>query len=471
MNARIQKILINAAVVLIILLLLFLIWITAARAALSTGHYELAEKLYRPFRGEQYYESIYDRGEEFFAGGDYESAMKAFGSLAEADYGDWELKTLDCRFRLARSEFDRGDCASAYEYLSPDKIPPVELRPNGWSALYNDCAAGLILQKVEEGDTAAVPEIYGQAVIRQADEAGLEAFQGALYSRAAEYMHGQNFPPAEFLFKLLGSFRHSDERELECRAWRGYPATDESILAGAELMTSEEGGELYHIPFAFVYFPENVDRDTKLLVYFAGGGGESILDACYPMGYVSKYRPNAICLFMAGSGFAYMESYMESTLDYLMMLCRHCNIFPPETVVAGSSNGGYTALQFSCKLEKGMHRPVKSILIFDMGLDWEVSPAGGNLSDEEIKLLKDYGTVIYAFEQKKDLRDFGAVYHMLASGLQVEGISCWNKGHNEITVNGFLKGAMSWGLGECELDPLEYNNKFDEGSKEESDLS
>ena len=213
-------------------------------------------------------------------------------------------------------------------------------------------------------------------------------------------------------------------------------------------VTELESGLFYHcVRYAF-YIPHHIDESTKSVIYYPGGCGEPALMTSYALDYVSNYAPNAIAVFMTASGYLDLPKKTEESWQVLETICREKGTEIRGLVLAGSSNGGYTALKAIPYLYEHHGIKAESLLVFDMGMNFLVAHLLP--SKEECRTISKLGTEIYFFDQRCIDRNNPQLNLLESFGLRYHLIYCTLDEHIQITRDGFTEGTISWALGEKE---------------------
>lgn len=234
---------------------------------------------------------------------------------------------------------------------------------------------------------------------------------------------------------------------------RAAEATDENaplldIYDRVYSVTELENGKFYHcVRYAF-YIPDHIDETTKSVIYYPGGCGEPALMTSYALKYVTNYAPNAIAVFMTASGYTDLPRKTEESWEVLETICREYGTEIRGLVLAGSSNGGYTALKAIAYLYEHHQIQTETLLVLDMGMNFLVAHLLP--SEEECKIISQVGTEIYFFDQRCIDRRNPQLTLLESFGLQYHLIYCTKDEHIQISRDGFTEGAISWALGEQE---------------------
>lgn len=219
-------------------------------------------------------------------------------------------------------------------------------------------------------------------------------------------------------------------------------------------ITELEKGRFYHCVRYAYYIPYDVDETTKSVIYYPGGCGEPALMTSYALKYVTDYAPNAIVVFMTASGYLDLPRKTEESYQVLETICRERGTEIRGLVLAGSSNGGYTALKAISYLYEQHQIRVEALLVWDMGMNFLVAHLLP--SEEECRRISQVGTEIYFFDQRRIDRNNPQLRHLESFGLRYHLVYCTKDEHIQITRDGFTEGTISWALGEKDTLRLDY---------------
>lgn len=426
---------------------------------------------------------VYRRAEKLFAEGAYQQAEEIYAGL---DYRDAAEKAEECAYRLAGERFDKGEYPRAqalYEALGTYKDSPQRALSCRFLAEHEDAEEELLaamdgslsvgdLEKkygyllagrlCEAGDYLSAIEAY-RALGDYADSEERLAFCQRFYlDRAVQAMKERRFEDAleDFSRAQLPEESGVYERFCRDRMEENDMKEPDGILNPKYLYkdVNHEGikrGAMYIYKRVFVYVPEGVSTQTKFVSYFAGGGGEPILYVDGLFQYIRKYWPDAVLLFYENSGTPDIPGSCQLMMEVANQVAKELGICVHDLVVAGSSDGCYTALHATAAYYALYNIAPVSLLTLDTGEEWAAPGLG--LSQEEIDQIAQSGTMLYLFEQPWTGLDVPAIYDLAASGCKVVAVYCTHPGHDEISRLAYSKGIFSWALGEYkELDKAEY---------------
>lgn len=253
--------------------------------------------------------------------------------------------------------------------------------------------------------------------------------------------------------------KYADIYEDFCKTWK--PDTNSDVFTESTTSVYDDKmpkGTYWKMKDCFVYTPKKADANTKFLVYFAGGSGGWILRQDYPQSYLKENSPNAVMVFYK-SGFIYdMKTLHNRTVDIWKAASAQLGVAPQDVVVAGSSNGGYTALTVAANLTKDYDIRVDRVLILDMGNLW--MKEGCLLSREEAQPMIDGGTTVYAFSKEDNIYQTTGSRQWLTYGVDTKEVCCLNWDHDRITKMALTNKTFSWAIRELdELDSYWYTVK------------
>ena len=216
-----------------------------------------------------------------------------------------------------------------------------------------------------------------------------------------------------------------------------------------------DNGTLYRTDDTFIWIPDVTDQDTKYCVYYAGGLGEWILHVDLVEYFSSTYQPNSIYIWFIGSGLNNINRYYQLTADTIRTIAAYTKVIPNHIAVTGSSAGGYSALLCASHIYKDLGIYVDKILIFDQGMDWDADYYMPN--EEEMRDLLYSGAKVYAFEQEGDMFTLAGALQFANYGVPVIEVACRECGHDEMSVQAFMREPFLWAVGLADkLDPEEY---------------
>lgn len=233
----------------------------------------------------------------------------------------------------------------------------------------------------------------------------------------------------------------------------GIPAAQaaSSQFAGVFYQPQRGLGVLYNAAEGYVYVPNELNEDTALVIYYPGHTheGEVPLQTNAMIDYVAEYAPNAVCYFSRYCDFRAIPEKNVRTRAQMAQLMEELSLEPSGVYLAAASNGFYTALDLAMQLLNEDGIGVKAILSCDTGEDWGETEL--LLSTEEYAQLAEAGTRMELFEQMQFDSSRDVIQDMVRAGLHVDIIECGNGNHDWITEFCLRLGAISWMLGECEL--------------------
>ncbi|MCR5137428.1 MAG: hypothetical protein K6C12_10055 [Oscillospiraceae bacterium] len=228
------------------------------------------------------------------------------------------------------------------------------------------------------------------------------------------------------------------------------PEKEENPLPEDGRVYSDLGqGTFCLIRDAFVYIPEHCDDNTGYLLHYAGGTGgldDWVLQQQYPEYYLREYRPNAVCVFFKGSGLRDIPAACERTGELLAELGELTGVRPEKIAVSAASNGGYTALHAACRLYTDYGIRTDRILLLDMGDSWSKEEL--LITGEEAAPLLEMGTTVYALGAEGDAFTLPGAQKFASSGVPLIEVVSRKRNHDEMTVEAFQEGVLSFLLGE-----------------------
>ena len=249
--------------------------------------------------------------------------------------------------------------------------------------------------------------------------------------------------------------QYADIYEDFCKTWTPDGTTDVFTAKDSSVYDAMEKGTYWKMRDCFVYVPKEADANTKFLVYFAGGSGGWILRQDYPQTYLKQFQPNAVMVFYK-SGFIYDRLTLhDRTVEIWKAASDELGVAPQDVVVAGSSNGGYTALTVAANLVRDYNIRVDKVLILDMGNLWMKSDV--MLSKEDAQPMVKDGTTVYAFSKKDNIYKTSGSLQWLSYGVNTKEVCCPNWDHDGISKMALRNSTFSWAIGErSELEPEWY---------------
>ncbi len=438
-----------------VLLLAGLLWKPAvyrrAEDLLAEGAYQQAQELYQDLNYRDAAEKaelcIYRQAEERFNAGDYVQAQTLYEALGA--YENSPQRALSCRFLTEHEDAREALLAAMDESLS------VEEQEKS----YNYVLAGLLY---EAEDYFPAIEAYRNLGDYADSRERLAFCQNFYFSRAVHEMKVRQFEEAleDFGRAQLPEESAVYERYCQDRLDGNDMKEPEGILSWKYLYkdVNHEGvkrGAMYIYKRVFVYVPENVSEDTKFISYFAGGTGEPLLYVDGLFQYIRKYWPNAILLFDENSGTPDIPGACKMMMEIANQVAAELGICVHDLVVAGSSNGCYTALHATAAYYALYNVAPTCLLTLDTGQEWEAPGLG--LSPEEISQMAESGAVLYLFEQPWTGLDVPAIYDLAAGGCKVVAVQCFHTDHDMISRLAYSEGVFSWAIGEYDtLNQNEY---------------
>lgn len=437
-----------AAVLLGGLLLLRLAWpplrYGAAEWLTARGRYELAEQFYEGLTyrdaAEKRLECAYRLADGLFEAGDYPMAEAAFRELGE--YKSALVKADLCR--LAGLSGPEERLTELFVALDGQQTEQELQQLRGY------IRASLLLAGGEL--ETALPAFQALGDYRDSAEQA-EACRDAALQQARTCMKQRDFEGALELFSLADRGEESAREEAYCRLRLEKP-TGEPLIRAESLEKSFAYGDLYHSHGTYFYVPRELDENSGVLVYFSGGFGEPMLYVESMYEYLYGNDSSALLLFRENSGMPDMEEACREMVDLAEQAAADCGICVQDLVLAGSSNGGYTALTAAGIFSEQDFVVPRKVLSFDTELDWRPRQWP---SEEQRVLLGRAGTAFYFFEQPGDLtsEDLGEL--LSAAGCPVTWVICSHDEHNVITEKAFSLNVFSWAFDETRgLDAGEY---------------
>lgn len=411
-----------------------------AKAVLSALRYRDSEELAQ--------ECEYQIALRMLSEGEYDLAQQRFEALGA--YGDAAEQVKECQYRKALALREAGDfdaSSAILEGLGEYQDSEEQSLRNDYLKAVADLQAGEYLLALDELETLGEYEDCREL---------REQVRGELYDLACSHMYRREFPEAISYFKRVEDFRDSRLRIAYCEECMTPHEIDDAarIICEKNEKRQVKSGTLY-IKRGYIFVPDEINEDTKSMVYYAGGTGETMLFVEGVYEYFKRFEPNAIMIFFYTSGFDNIEAKCKEGIDMIKQLAEECGIVVHDLVIAGSSNGGYTALHSVARFYTDGNIAPKSCLVLDQGVEWALT--GYCLSDEECDSVREAGTEFYLFEQAGVGMDFPPIRNMVEHGDNVTVVECVNDDHNTISVNAYEYGLFSWAFGEYpELDKEEY---------------
>ena len=274
-----------------------------------------------------------------------------------------------------------------------------------------------------------------------------------IYRQALVMMYSGNFQKAAICFQKLNGFRLSEahQKYSESRVNEGNVRCMD-YLRNCTGKRHVGAGTWFDLPLYILYLPDHIDAKTRCVLYFPGGNGEMedasgtpVLFAGSVYQYLDLYSPSGIMVFMRSSGFSSLTPTIDLGYQVLEGVARDNGIALHGIVAAGSSMGGYTALKAAAYLYETYGVPVSSVLVYDMGMDFEV-PVFPN--ETEYADIARSRTRMYFFEQKGFKLEKEELKTMIDKNIEVHVVWCVRDEHNVITTDGFSQGTISWAIGE-----------------------
>ena len=451
-----KKILVIGAIVLTIAAMAALVWTPAkyewARLKFSRGEYEQAKEILSTLA---YKDSIgmgrecdYRLAENRFFSGDYAGAKEIYDRLEK--YKQAEIKALACAYMLSAGGEESaafGTVQELFSSLDERQTEPDLLEKKGYILASMDYARG-DFQK-------ALPEYEALGDFADSTQ-WMEECRRHIYEVAVADMNSLAFQAAVEKFQYAAPYGKSELYGNYCRIRleKNDILDSERILAPERKVYIYQLG-MYYYQSAYIYVPEEINEDTKFLVYFAGGDGkEPMLFIGGVYRYIQNYAPNAILVFYENSGSRNIPESCQKMIRISKQLSDECGVIVHDLVVAGSSTGCYTALHAAAAFYTDAYIEPKAVLTLDTGMEWKMPI---HLSAEERAALAEAGTKLYLFEQDGVGTDVDAIYDLVASGDDVTAVYCKNRDHDWISRLAYENGVFSWAMGEFdELNDSEY---------------
>ena len=429
----------------------------------------------------------YQWAEMLFYQGRYDQAKQIYASLS---YRDSQDKSSECSYRLAQGLFLTGNYRAAkqiYESIPAYKMAGIKAAACEFMAM--DGLGG-------HSGRATVEEIF---LTLDEEQSARDLLLKCNYILASKNLAVGQVREALRDFELLGEYADSGQRVQECYQVAFELAVQEmntrsfetaldyfdcanrpeqsalyekycqlrlesnDIFEPSLLLTEKRlvlhlvYGDLYYYTPSYIYVPSEINAQTKFMIYYPGGRGEGdpmlFEDIMYE--YLWNYAPNAVVIFRENSGVTDIGYSTGSVIALANQVAAECGIGIHDLVIAGSSNGCYTALHAAAAFYTDNYIAAQAVITLDTGVDW--ADASLNMYSSERESTARAGTKFYLFEQYGDGLNIDAIYDLVASGNDVTAVYCSTDGHNEITQLAFIKGVFSWAMGEYEeLDADEY---------------
>lgn len=275
-----------------------------------------------------------------------------------------------------------------------------------------------------------------------------------LYDYAIQLLHSGETVKAAPIFAALGSYQCSADYLKYC-----LNRIDEenmslpSIFEGIQSSTAIGAGTWYNLREAVVYIPDDVNSETRSVLYYPGGNG-GIMEYGVPAlftysvrTYLSEYSPSSIMVFWRSSGGNELFPTIEDSYQVLESIAREYNIAIHDLVLAGSSNGGYAAVKAAAYFLEAHGVPTSRVLVYDMGMSFAASILP---SAEEYQNIARVGTELFLFDQKDINYQHPKLKKMTDNGVEVQLIYCTKDEHCHITWDAFSLGTLSWATGELD---------------------
>lgn len=430
----------------------------AADLYISSGQYDTAEIALRGMSSASARERVlccrFLKCTQLISDGDFQQAEALFLDRDWCD--DTSPAACDYRYRLAVCMLEQGQHDRALEWF------------DSFSG-YGDSAQMILQCRYLKAKEFMSDGKYLDAAVGFDDissyldsETLADECRETIYQQALLSMYRCDFLEAAGSFDSISAYKDSrrySEYCLDRNELASQPVEHKYIL-DERLEEEYENGKLYRNIICELYVPNNITESTKTLIYYAGGIGGDLLYYSGVTRYCEDYSPDAVILFFCGSGFYDMTNKNRLAMDIMHQVELECGFVMHDLVVAGSSNGCFSAFRAAAQFYSMYGYLVNTVLSFDAGYDFLIPPWEEIrfLSDEECDILAQAGTRMCLFEQPGVGMDFPAIKKMVDHGMYVSVIECQTKDHNRISVHAYSHGLFSWGLGEnVELDPNEYN--------------
>lgn len=316
-----------------------------------------------------------------------------------------------------------------------------------------------------EAEEAAGAGLYVEALAHwteldgYADSAArAEECRERLYEAGTDCLLRRELVNAASFFRPLGDYRDALRWLRYCDRHMADTPTDRDLRNPARVYFDPPHGQgrLYSCSVGLYYLPNEVGPETQTLLYYPGGAsmGEIMLDFGAVAEYIRNFAPDAVCFFAYENGFRLIDEHNRASWRFVETLLQDCSLVPHEIVLAGTSNGFYSVEHLALTLFEEEGLPVRTVLSFDTGEDW--GERQKLLNEEELARLAQAGTRLELFEQRRFKTGRDVIQELLRAGLAVDLIECDNGDHEIITKYAFRLGALSWALGECELNAQQY---------------
>ena len=286
------------------------------------------------------------------------------------------------------------------------------------------------------------------------DDGSSDSDREAEYHEALRLLYSREFDDSRKKFLALGDYLDSAERAEFCLS---YPESDQSgdtgrygsMLSPYWHYKDFDKGTLYCAYSICIrgywYVPNEINEDTKWLLYFCGGVGEDYLYYYGVIQYLREYEPNAVIMFSNESGYCHISDFVETQYRLLQQIAKELGTVVHDIYLSGSSNGCFTALHAAAQLHSDFNQRCVNVVTLDTGMEWD-SPY--NLTDEEIEIIASAGTEIYLFEQADTGMDRPAIAAMVNAGIPVWIVACKSNQHSQMSVDAYTYGVFSWACGE-----------------------
>ena len=300
--------------------------------------------------------------------------------------------------------------------------------------------------------------MMGRSAYADAASASLQvpqvASKAAAYEEGLHLMYDNEMQQSAEVFTALGDYRCSANYLKYCLSRleeNNQPFT--YVLERSTSSCPYGAGTWYNLREAVIYLPDEINSETKWVLYFPGGNG-GIRDDGIPMlftysirDYLDAYSPSSIQVYWRSSGCYQLTPALDESYQVMESIAQNFGIAIRDLVVAGSSNGGYTAVKSSAYLLEQYGVPVSSVLVYDMGLSFTVAILP---SEEEYRDIAKAGTKMFFFDQKDIGYNNSHILEMTNNGVDVQLIYCVKDEHSHITWDGFSLGTLSWATGELD---------------------
>ena len=284
-----------------------------------------------------------------------------------------------------------------------------------------------------------------------------ETCRVALYETATAHLRARELREARLAFQPLGDYRDSLRWLRYCLVRENADTPAVPLMSPQRVLFRPDSGlgTVYYCLNGLLYVPAECGPDTRVVVYFPGGSDPNpTLNRNAVYDYVSRYAPDAVCLFAHINGLFFMEEHERTVWATVEQLLQECSLVPHELYLVGTSNGFYTAMDLAVRLLDEYDLPVRAVMSWDAGEDWSMNAF--LLKPRELRRLAAESTRFVLFEQRHFDTDRSVIRDMLDAGLSVSLVECSNGDHEKITENAFRYGALSWLLGEADLTEKEY---------------